>query len=345
MRKLIVFASALALSGSMTFAMDEDAMDEEMMMEAPAPAVAVSGSAKMGIKNVSSDDTEMDKGMALIEDFQVSFASSGTTDGGLMFGASLAIEQDSRADGKVKGSTVYIGGAGGAWKLAFGDPDPGAWSAGGIGVTEENNILRASGQKISLSGSFEGASYVLTTNAPTDDGVDNQWSMGVKYGAGAVNVGVGMDSEKGLAVGVNTDLSGVSTSVFYAQSEHVIPYQASVDAVAATPGNLGTAAITERTAYNEKASGVGVKASMSAGEGATISLAYSTKKEERTAVATGGETTAGAGLPGTEKTKKIQVDFDYALGGGATFNAGIDQVDVDGGAKTTTIEASIAMTF
>ena len=348
MKKFMISASALALSGSMAFAMDEDAMDEEMMMEATAPSVALSGEAKMGVKNVSSDITDKDTGLALIEDFQVTFSASGTTDGGLTFGASLAIEQDARDPGKVKGSTVSVGGAGGAWKLAFGDPDPGAWKSGGIGITEEDNILRAKDQKIELSGSFEGASYVITTSAPTADGVSNQWSAGVKYDAGAVQVGVGMDSEKGLALGVGTDLSGVSTSVFYAQSDHTVPYRAGVAYAAPTPANPeGTRPVAERTAHSEKASGVGISVSVPAGDSATFSAAYSTRKEERTAIATSGETTPGAGMAPSEKVKKIQLDFDYVLGGGATFNAGVDQEDSDlaTNGKTTTIEASIKMVF
>ncbi len=60
MRKLIVFASTLALSGSMTFA-----MDEEMMMEASAPSVVVGGSGKIGVKNVD-DSSKPD-----VEQFQL----------------------------------------------------------------------------------------------------------------------------------------------------------------------------------------------------------------------------------------------------------------------------------
>ena len=333
MKKFITITSALALVGGVSYAMEES--DGDMMMEAPAPSVSVTGAAKMGVKNVSSDVEEYDSGMALIEEFQVSFASSGTTDGGLMFGASLAIEQDGRADGKVKGSTVYIGGAGGAWKLSFGDPDPGAWSAGGIGVTEEENILLASGHKIALSGSFEGASYVLTSNEPSGDD-ENQWSMGVTYDAGAVNVGVGMDSEKGLALGVSTDLSGVSTSVFYAKSE-----RADVNDKHIT-GTDETAVIPATDHYDEKRSGVGVKASMAAGEGVTISLAYSTMKDQETTDLTEG---TASQLAAMTKKKKISVDFDYDLGGGATFNAGVDQVDTENVKKVTTLEASIAMSF
>ncbi len=333
MKKFMISVSALALSGSMAFAMDEEAMDEEMMMEAPAPSIALSGEAKMGVKNVSSDN-EDDDGLALIEDFQVTFSASGTTDGGLKFGASLAIEQDARDDGKVKGSTVYVGGAGGAWKLAFGDPDPGAWSSGGIGITEEDNILLASGQKIELSGAFQGASYVLTSNAPTDDDVSNQWSMGVTYDAGAVQVGVGMDSEKGLALGVGTDLSGVSTSVFYARSESADNNDLDIDT---------TTGIGDDDLYDEKTSGVGVSASMAAGEGATITVAYSTRKKERTTeVETIGDE---ADYVASVKDKKIQLDFDYDLGGGATFNAGVDQQDTENVNKVTTLEASIKMVF
>jgi len=54
MKKLITITSALALAGSVSYAMEEDAMDE--MMEAPAPSVAVGGSAKIGIINEDDND-------------------------------------------------------------------------------------------------------------------------------------------------------------------------------------------------------------------------------------------------------------------------------------------------
>ena len=45
------------------------------------------GSAKMGIKNHSEN------GMSLIREYEVTFSSSGTTDGGLMFGAGISFDE------------------------------------------------------------------------------------------------------------------------------------------------------------------------------------------------------------------------------------------------------------
>ena len=135
MRKLIVFASALALSGSMAFAMEEGAMDEEMMEK--APSVAVGGSGKIGIKNVDDAD---ETGLQLVRAYKVTFDSTGTTDGGLMFGAGMSIRDDTGEEDKpvVKGSYVFVGGADGSWKLQFGGNDPGIDLAGGFGVADDH---------------------------------------------------------------------------------------------------------------------------------------------------------------------------------------------------------------
>ena len=51
------------------------------------------GSAKMGIKNVSSDGNPSSDGLQLIREYEVTFSSSGTTDGGLMFGAGISFDE------------------------------------------------------------------------------------------------------------------------------------------------------------------------------------------------------------------------------------------------------------
>ena len=71
-------------------------MEEGMMMEeAPSIAVMVGGSAKMGIKNVSTDGSPASDGLSLIREYEVTFDSSGTTDGGLVFGASISFDEGS----------------------------------------------------------------------------------------------------------------------------------------------------------------------------------------------------------------------------------------------------------
>ena len=168
MRKLIVFASALALSGSMALAMDEGAMDEGMMKE-KAPAVVVGGSGKIGIKNVDDSSKPDAEQFKLVRAYKVTFDSTGTTDGGLMFGAGMSIRDDTTetADGGpvVKGSYVFVGGGDGSWKLQFGGNDPGIDLAGGFGVTDDH--FGGEGDvSMALSGSFGDTQYRITAADP-----------------------------------------------------------------------------------------------------------------------------------------------------------------------------------
>ena len=377
MRKLIVFASALALSGSMAFAMEKDAMDEEMM-EAPAPSVTVAGSAAFGVIN-EDDDNDATEDFKLIREYKVAFSSSGTTDGGLMFGAGISIEDthDDDPHQGVNGSHVYIGGADGSWKLQLGGNDPGIDLAGGIGVADDH-FGGENNKDIALSGSFGDTSYRLTMadpginvpaygfNADADTEANNykavqdamkandDWSIGVKHSLGTISVGVGMDSEDGLAIGVSTDLSGVTTSLYWSKSEYK-----NIDLDPTATGAVVDGAFTEAADSIEMGSqentGLGVKASMSAGEGATFSFGYSTLKLEQRS-----NTAANIGYNGTATTKLIEVDFSYDLGGGATLSAGIDKKDAEsindpadaettastiGTKDTTTLEAKISMSF
>ena len=361
MRKFMVFASTLALSGSMAYAMDED-----MMME-KAPSVAVGGSGKIGIRNVDDSSDPDAEQFKLVRAYKVTFDSTGTTDGGLMFGAGMSIRDDTGEEDEptVKGSYVFVGGADGSWKLQFGGNDPGIDLAGGFGVADDH-FGGGNDATIALSGSFGDTNFRITAADPGTDieipvriadfessafaardaydaavkakANENDWSVGVSHTINTISVGVGMDSEDGLAIGVGTDLSGVSTFVYWSKSEHsdvTIRYGA--------PSN-GSDDITASQEY----SGLGVKASMSAGEGATFSVGYSTLKLEQDA--------GGTSYDGTAKTKLIEVDFTYYLGGGATLSAGIDKKDEESLARgtsaatvvpkdTTTLEAAIAFSF
>ncbi|MCY3674238.1 MAG: hypothetical protein OXH65_05925, partial [Paracoccaceae bacterium] len=177
---------------------------------------------------------------------------------------------------------------------------------------------------------------------------NNDWSVGVSHSINTISVGVGMDSESGLAIGVSTDLSGVTTSLYWSKSEMS-------DVLA---GNL-THDIADDVKATQEYTGLGVKASMSAGEGATFSVGYSTQKLEQNG-AQGDDSTTGVDVnyDGTATTKLIEVDFSYDLGGGATLKAGIDKKDAEtleagtGDNKamvkstdTTTLEAAIAFSF
>ena len=137
-------------------AVDETKMDVAMMEDGPevmdggmpvasAPSVALSGEAKMGLKRVddnASKDPEDDDIKTVVE-YEVEFSSSGVTDGGLVFGAAISIDEDGKGAAGSNGvneASVHIGGADGTWKLQFGNNDPGIDLVGNIGVADADNI-------------------------------------------------------------------------------------------------------------------------------------------------------------------------------------------------------------
>ena len=334
-------------------------MDDKMMME-KAPSVVVGGSGKIGIKNVDDGD-EATEDFKLVRAYKVTFDSTGTTDGGLMFGAGMSIRDDTtEKDGPgdtqapaVKGSYVFVGGADGSWKLQFGGNDPGIDLAGGFGVADDH-FGGEGDATMALSGAFGDTSYRITAADPEATGdADGDWSVGVRHSINTISVGVGMDSESGLAIGVGTDLSGVSTFLYWSKSELKMQEIKPVyGATTATGDALGT----------NEGSGLGVKASMSAGEGATFSVGYSVEKIETMATHDpNGEAFTGppANYNGERETKLIEIDFSYDLGGGAKLTAGIDKKDITGPTNldpatidgdetprdTTTLEAAIAFSF
>ena len=528
MKKFIIITSALALAGGISYAMEEEAMDEEMMMEAPAPSVTLSGSAEIGIKNVDDSSKPNAETFQLIREYKVTFGSSGTTDGGLLFGAEININdtEDNDPHQSVGGASVYVGSGDGSWKVQFGGNDPGIEQAGGIGVADDH-FGGGEDATIGLEGSFGGATVRMTMSNPgnsvpakaftwdgsyfgsgadhslfysgttrtetngitptktgtfeapanaeavkkildatnldhkhemtlkriaaacnviyTDGNLgadgkkggtgentdqdpnmvinphgneanedsytegntyhrcsdqhldrsdsvtvtnnladydaamakEDNWSVGFSYALDTISVGVGMDSSKGIALSLGTDLSGVNVTAFYGKSEHedVVLYRAASNPIVrkqnraetttkAFPDTDAVDFINRYDGYTVDGSksvvdimgtrentGIGVSASMAAGEGATFSVAYSSNKLEQSAAAA-----ANSAYNATAETKLVEVDFEYALGGGATLKAGIDKKDVEAigtgamagnivSSDVTTLSASIAMSF
>ena len=302
MKKLISITSALVLAGGVSYAMDEEAMDKDMM-EMEAPSVNLSGEAEMGFKSVDDgNDTTEDFG--LIRSYKVGFSSSGVTDGGLMFGAGISIIDEHEGGDDVKavgGSNVYIGAADGTWKLKLGGNDPGIEQAGGIGVADDN-FHGGDNAAIGIEGAFGGTSYRLTAADPkATDNADGDWSLGVSHSLGDFSVGVGMDSESGLALSVGTDVSGVGLTAYYATSEiedvdleadymqpkmfstpYYAPSGTSDEDKTAINKQYAEYQATLMTMGKREWSGLGLKASIAAGEGATLSLGYSSSKMEQT---------------------------------------------------------------
>jgi outer membrane protein OmpU len=191
-----------------------------------AAEVALSGSAEMGIWSNSAGD------VAFWQDVEVKFTMSGTTDGGLEFGAVIDLDETNVALNDDSGTTVYISGAFG--KLTMGDTDGALdWAVQDSGSltsiaddhTTHNFYFAANGfdgegdgQVARYENTFGAFGFAISAEQ-ADNGIgaaaagDDIWGLGLKYtadlGGTAVNLGLGY--QKGHAgAGVNGDVIGLS---------------------------------------------------------------------------------------------------------------------------------------
>ena len=132
MKKLIVSALLIAFGSVYAHAMDD------------APSVSIGGSAKLGVKN-SDDGDATTEDLTTVAEYDISLSSSGVTDGGLEFGASINI--DGRGNNHIGGDgfQVYIGASDGSWKLQFGEDGDhaGIDVVGNIGLANADDISGA----------------------------------------------------------------------------------------------------------------------------------------------------------------------------------------------------------
>jgi outer membrane protein OmpU len=197
-----------------------------------AAEVAISGYAEMGIYSGVAGDVEF------WQDVDVTFSMSGTTDGGLEFGASVDLDETTPLPGlddstDDQGYSVYISGTfgkltlgdtDGAMDWALADMDNGmtsiaddhsthvAWFGGndldGFGdgqILRYENTFGAFGFAVSLEQGDEGVGAV-----------DDTYGLGVKYTAnlGGTDVNLGLAyQDTGVVAGV-----GVSAAATFAES-------------------------------------------------------------------------------------------------------------------------------
>ena len=207
-----------------------------------AAEVALSGSAEMGIWSDKDGDVQF------WQDVEVKFTMSGTTDGGLEFGAVIDLDEGNVAidsgdcalicSNDDSGTTVYISGAFG--KLTMGDTDGALdWAVQDSGSltsiaddhTTHNFYFAANGfdgagdgQVARYENTF-GAFGVAISAEQADEGRglaasgDDIWGLGLKYtadlGGTAVNLGLGYQSGHGTnpitgTVNANGDVIGLS---------------------------------------------------------------------------------------------------------------------------------------
>ena len=163
-----------------------------------AQGVSFGGSAGMGVKYEGATEgvdemggmTETDSMIKWISDFDISISASGTTDGGLTFGASTAIEAG-HAESVITDSEVYIGGE--SWAVKIGTLDPASHmgrSLGDVGydglgvddVAEKAGGYGGTKADVEVSFSLGTASLAITAGQTSMDKKE-EVTPAVKYAA------------------------------------------------------------------------------------------------------------------------------------------------------------------
>ena len=202
-----------------------------------AAEVAISGYAEMGIYSDVNGD------VSFWQDVEVTFAMTGTTDGGLEFGASIDLDEGNVAFLNDSGTTVFISGAFG--RLTMGDTDGAMdWAlqdAGTLTSLADDHTTHVAyfgssgtfapgdgldgegdGQVVRYENTFGGFSFAVSAEQITDGApsgaFDDIFGLGVKYtadlGGTAVNFGLAYQSGASAVYTTggfdNADVIGVS---------------------------------------------------------------------------------------------------------------------------------------
>ncbi|MCW1917267.1 porin [Rhodobacter sp. KR11] len=260
MKKILLATTVLAMTASVA-----------------AAEVAVSGSARMGIVNDGTDT-------AFSSRVRIVFAGSGTTDGGLSFGAEMRADQNGgNASGTANGdSTVFVSGSFGT--LTMGDVAGGAadnlvGQVSGVGYTglgDNNEIGFLGGTATAARYNYTSGALSVAVGIGQPTAADEAASVAVKYAAGSYSVALGYSD---TATDSQVDLKGTAT--------------------------FGAATVSARVADRDSAADVAYALSLDYVAGAATVTAFMGDN-----VNFAGRDTAGLGV-------------SYDLGGGAAVKAGV----------------------
>ena len=347
MKKLLTATTALALVGS-----------------AAVAEITISGSAELAMDYNSEPGPNMSK-HSFNHDFNVSFAGSGTTDGGLSFGGSATIDNESGGGSSLSEGTVFVSGSFG--KVTFGDNSSADKLSGGIadvglndvgvddvaediyGTTDNQFRYDQSVGNITLAISAgTGTAAVGTANsagvnasagppvvaatgttAGTLEAKKNSYAMGMSFSASGATVGFGYDSNKTISAGFGYSTGQITANAFYAKGEKSYMHRGALGAV----GGTGLAA---DGMYDAGLTGIGVDLSYTMGA-STLTLAYAKTDvdniqplwdlgDDNSIGGTGNNADAAAPTFGSASFKGMGVGFSHDLGGGAKLVAGFAQV-------------------
>ena len=320
MKKLLTATTALALVGGAAFA-----------------EITISGSAELAMDYNSEPGPNMSK-HSFNHDFNVSFAGSGTTDGGLSFGGSATLDNESGDGSSLSEGTVFVGSEFG--KITFGDNSSADKLSGGIadvglndvgvddvaediyGTTANQVRYDHSVGSITLAasaGTSKAVEGVANLDASTDvvgklETKKNGYAVGMSFSASGATVGFGYDSLKTVSAGFGYTTGQISANAFYAKRDQSYMHNGADGAVGGTADNADGM-------FDAGMTGIGVDMSYTMGA-STLTLAYAKTDVDNIQPmwVTDKFEFASASFKG------MGVGFSHDLGGGAKLVAGFGQV-------------------
>ncbi len=285
MKKLLIASTALVASAGFA-----------------AADIAISGSANMGVKyNSAAANTT-----TVANDVDVNFTGSGTTDGGLAFGASIGLD-DRTGAGTVDVGNVFVSGAFG--KLSIGGDVSEAARVGGIkdlgyddvGVDDDlENLDNNPAHTVHYTVTFDAFTFAVSA-APNVVGINN-WGTSIGWKSGDFSASLGY-SELGSGKMVRANVGAVFA-----------------------PVTVNVTVIDQNPAAGANVTGYGLDLAFALDSATTISLVAN-------------DTTAAGDEP------DYGIGVDYSLGGGATLSGAIASIDNPATARRTVADFGIKLTF
>ena len=341
MKKLLTATTALALVGGAAFA-----------------EITISGSAELAMDYNSEPGPNMSK-HSFNHDFNVSFAGSGTTDGGLSFGGSATIDNESGGGSSLSEGTVFVGSEFG--KVTFGDNSSADKLSGGIADVGLNDVgvddvaediygttanqvrydhsvgsitlAVSAGTGPAAPGAANAAGTDDTdwaTTAGTDMAKKNGYAIGMSFSASGATVGLGYDSKKTISAGFGYTTGQISANAFYAKGNKSYKHLGSDGAVSAAT----VTTIAADGMFDAGMTGIGMDVTYTMGASA-LTLAYAKTDVSNIQPmwdlgddgSIGGTGTSADSMTfGSASFKGMGVGFSHDLGGGAKLVAGFAQV-------------------
>jgi len=201
------------------------------------------------------------------------------------------------------------------------DPSPATQKTPAVPAMTSLVAEPSSLKQIALSGSVASVSYALTAGTGDAQG----WSFGTKYDAGVVTVGLGMNSNSVLSASVGGSVTNIGYEFIYVRQSGMTREAPDED-----EGDMGFVGVNNWNA-------LGLKVSSDLGSDSDVAVKYSKLTDKN-----GNDT-------GAMNATQIEVDFNYGLGGGASFFMEYDRVSETMGAmpdeSSNTIQAGIKMSF